>query len=121
MGRGPKKHIKKIRTPKSWMLGKLGGLYATRPSCGPHKLKESIPLSYIIKNKLNYALNRTEVIKVLNDKEGSIKIDHKTRRDLKYPVGIQDVLSIEKTGENFRVLLDTKGRFVLRSIKPDEA
>jgi len=44
MARGPKKHLKKIRTPKSWMLGKLGGLFATRPSQGPHKLRESLPL-----------------------------------------------------------------------------
>ena len=34
---------------------------------------------------------------------------------------IIDVLSIEKTGENFRVLYDVKGRFVLRSITSEEA
>lgn len=32
-----------------------------------------------------------------------------------------DVLSIEKTNENFRMLLDVKGRYVLKSIKEDEA
>jgi len=32
MARGPKKHLKRIRAPTSWMLGKLGGLFATRPS-----------------------------------------------------------------------------------------
>jgi len=32
-----------------------------------------------------------------------------------------DVLSLEKTGENFRVLFDTRGRFILKSLKADEA
>jgi len=32
-----------------------------------------------------------------------------------------DVLSIEKTKEHFRILYDIKGRFVLRSIKEEEA
>ena len=32
-----------------------------------------------------------------------------------------DVLSIEKTGEHFRLLLDVKGRFVLKKIKEDES
>lgn len=32
-----------------------------------------------------------------------------------------DVISIDKTKENFRVLYDVKGRFILRKIKSDEA
>jgi len=32
MARGPKHHLKRITAPKSWMLGKLGGLHACRPS-----------------------------------------------------------------------------------------
>jgi len=44
MARGPKKHLKRIRAPKSWMMDKLGGVYTVRPAQGPHKLRESIPL-----------------------------------------------------------------------------
>jgi small subunit ribosomal protein S4e len=32
-----------------------------------------------------------------------------------------DVISIEKTGENFRLLYDVKGRFVLRNLTTEEA
>ena len=32
-----------------------------------------------------------------------------------------DVVSIEKTNERFRILYDTKGRFVLKSLKEEEA
>ena len=61
MARGPKKHLKRLYAPKSWMLGKMGGVNVTRPSCGPHKLRESIPLHVVLKNRLKYALNGTEV------------------------------------------------------------
>ena len=78
---------------------------------------------------------------IVKDKEGSIKIDGKVRRDPTFPAGIMgvtfiwsqyynptiflnrilDVISIEKSGENFRVLYDTQGKFVLKSLKPEEA
>lgn len=32
-----------------------------------------------------------------------------------------DVINIKKTGETFRVLYDTQGKFVLRKIKQEEA
>jgi len=103
------------------MLDKLGGTWAPRPSQGPHKLRESIPLTVIIQHRLKYALSGRESRMVLNDKEGNIFIDGRVRRDEKFPAGFMDVLTIKKTGENFRVLYDIKGKFVLRSIKSEEA
>jgi small subunit ribosomal protein S4e len=121
MARGPKKHLKRVFAPKSWMLDKLGGVWAPRPSQGPHKLRDSIPLTVIVQHRLKYALTGREVKMVLNDKEGNVFVDGRVRRDEKFPAGFMDVVNIKKTGENFRVLYDTKGKFVLRSIKSDEA
>jgi len=50
-----------------------------------------------------------------------IKIDGVVRTDATYPTGFMDVVTIEKTGENYRLLYDTKGRFVLNAITPEEA
>ena len=60
MTRGPKKHLKRLAAPKSWMLDKLGGVYATRPKSGPHKLRESVPLQLFLRNRLKYALTGKE-------------------------------------------------------------
>lgn len=49
MARGPKKHLKRINTPRSWLLSKMGGVYSVRPSQGPHKLRDCLPLSIIIR------------------------------------------------------------------------
>ena len=93
------------------MLDKLNGKYTSRPSTGPHKLRESIPLSIVLNQRLKYALFAKDVFSIVRDKEGMVKIDNKIRRDPRYPLGIMDVLSLEKTGEHFRILYDTKGRY----------
>ncbi|XP_068920563.1 small ribosomal subunit protein eS4-like isoform X2 [Petaurus breviceps papuanus] len=50
-----------------------------------------------------------------------IKIDGKVRTDITYPAGFMDVISIEKTGEHFRLVYDTKGRFAIHRITAEEA
>ena len=97
--------------PSHWCLDKLRGVYATRPSAGPHKLRECIPLTILLQNRLKYALNGQDAIKICRQREGLIKVDGKIRRDPKFPLGFQDVVQIEKTNEHFRILYDIKGRF----------
>jgi small subunit ribosomal protein S4e len=43
------------------------------------------------------------------------------RTDATYPAGFMDVIEIEKTGEQFRLVYDVKGRFVVHRISPEEA
>ncbi|KAM8896476.1 small ribosomal subunit protein eS4, X isoform 2-T2 [Lycaon pictus] len=119
MARGPKKHLKRVAAPKHWMLDKLTGVFAPRPSTGPHKLRECLPLIIFLRNRLKYALTGDEVKKICMQR--FIKIDGKVRTDITYPAGFMDVISIDKTGENFRLIYDTKGRFAVHRITPEEA
>jgi len=117
--RGPKKHMSRLAAPKHWMLDKLSGKYAPKPSPGPHKTRECLPLVVLIRNRLKYALTVKEVSLILMQR--LVKVDGKVRTDTNYPVGFMDTISIEKTNEHFRLLYDTKGRFTLVKIKPSEA
>jgi small subunit ribosomal protein S4e len=119
MVRGPKKHLKRLNAPKHWMLAKMGGIWAPKPSAGPHKQRESLPLSIILRNRLKYALTRKESQMIVMQK--LVKVDGKTRTDLNFPAGFMDVVQIEKSGDNFRLLYDTKGRFVLHNVAAAEA
>jgi len=119
MVRGPKKHLKRLAAPKSWMLDKLGGVYTVRPRSGPHKLKESLPITLFLRNRLKYALNATEVERIL--KQRLIKVDGKVRTDPKFPCGFMDVIQIEKNNEQFRLIYDVKGRFTVHRITAQEA
>lgn len=89
--RGVYKHLKRIHAPKSWMLSKVGGIWAIKPSQGPHKLRECIPLNILLRTKLRLALNSKEAKFIIRAKEGNISIDGKVRTDHKYPVGIMDI------------------------------
>ena len=50
-----------------------------------------------------------------------VKVDGKVRTDPTYPAGFMDVIEIEKTNENFRLVYDTKGRFVPHRVSKEEA
>ena len=80
-------HLKRVNAPHHWMLHKMGGAFAPKPSAGPHKARECLPLILIIRNRLNLALNATEVKKILNNRE--ILVDGKVRTDSGFPTGFQ--------------------------------
>ena len=85
MVRGPKKHMKRLNAPKHWMLSKMGGIWAPKPTAGPHKVRECLPLSLIVRNRLKYALTRRESMMILMQK--LVKIDGRVRTELNYPAG----------------------------------
>lgn len=67
------------------MLGKMGGIFAPKVSAGPHKGRESLPLSIILRNRLKYALTRKESQMIVMQK--LVKVDRKVRTDLNFPAG----------------------------------
>jgi len=119
MARGPKKHLKRMFAPSHWMLDKLKGRWAPKPSAGPHKMRECMPLIVMLRERLKYALTYREVKMIVMQR--LIKVDSKVRTDMFYPAGFMDVVQIEKTNENFRMLYDCKHRFVLHKIAKEEA
>lgn len=119
MGRGPKKHMKRLNAPKHWLMGKMEGIWAPKPSPGPHLNRECLPLVIIIRNRLKYALTMSEANMICMQK--LIKVDGKVRTDVNFPAGFMDVVQIQKSGDLFRLLYNTKGRFVLHRISEEES
>lgn len=68
------------------MLDKMSGTFAPRPSPGPHKLRECLPLIILLRNRLKYALTKREVTSILMQR--FIKVDNKVRTDTNYPTGV---------------------------------
>jgi small subunit ribosomal protein S4e len=102
-------------------MNKMGGVFTVRPTSGPHKARESIPLQVILRDKLRFALTGREADIILHQKEGLIRVDKKIKRNPKYPVGFMDVIDIPKVGLTFRVMYDVKGRFVFTKVPKTEA
>lgn len=78
-----------------------------------------MPLVVLLRNRLKYALNYAEAIKII--KARTVSVDGKVRTDVTFPVGFQDVVSIPATGDLFRLVFDAKGRFLFHRIDEKEA
>lgn len=70
-------------------------------------------------DSLKYALNARETRQIVMQR--LIRVDGKVRTDPTYPAGYMDVIGIERTGENFRLIYDIKGRFTVHRITNEEA
>lgn len=101
------------------MLDKLSGKYAPKPSSGPHRLSECIPLCILLKKKLRYAETTKEMKYILGKK--MVKVNGIVRADKNFPVGFMDVISIQITNEHFRLLYNNNRKFVLKKITEEEA
>mmetsp|Transcript_112365 Transcript_112365/g.324591 ORF Transcript_112365/g.324591 Transcript_112365/m.324591 type:complete len:261 (-) Transcript_112365:35-817(-) len=117
--RGPKKHLKRLNAPSHWNLGKMAGVWTTRPSAGPHKLRECLPITIILRERLKYALTAKECQQICMER--CVKVDGKVRTDQNYPAGFMDVIELEKSNDRFRLLYDVKGRYVLHRIDREES
>ncbi|KAD5317817.1 hypothetical protein E3N88_17763 [Mikania micrantha] len=108
MARGLKKHMKRLNAPKHWMLDKLGGAFAPKPSSGPHKSRECLPLILILRNRLKYALTYREVQSILMQRH--VLVDNKVRTDKTYPAGFMgQVQATFHQGRGIKVQFGQKG------------
>jgi small subunit ribosomal protein S4e len=117
--KGPTRHLKREMTPPFWPIHRKERVWAVRASPGPHGLKVSSPLLVVIRDFLGYAETAKEATMLI--KEGKVLVDGKTRRDIRYSVGLMDVVHLTDSEEYFRVLPEHGGRFVLHPISQDEA
>ena len=116
---GSRKHLKRYKAPKSWPNHPKEDTWTVKPAPGTHAINDSLPLLVIIRDILGLADNSREAKRIINT--GNVLIDGRAVKDYKFPVGFMDVLTIPKTEENYRILLDTKGRLTLHPIYAEDA
>lgn len=114
-----KQHLKRLNAPKSWPISRKGTKWVTRQNPGTHDLESSIPINIMLKDMLKYAKTTRDVKRILNNKE--ILIDGIPRMDIKFSVGIFDLIEIPKTKEYFLLLLNKKGKLFPKKIDEKKA
>lgn len=112
-------HLKRLAAPRSWLIGRKKGVFVSKPKPGPHALEASLPLGMILRDSLKLGRTMREVKKLLNNQ--TVLVDGKRRKDHRFPVGLFDVLAFPELKENFRLLLDRKGRLALKKIEAKES
>lgn len=112
--KGPRRHQKRLSSPATQNLAvkDYTFTYAQRP--GTHAKKESMPLGIVLRDKLGVTHTQKETRWSLND--GHVKVDGVVRKSPHFNVGLFDIVTIADK-ENYRVLLDTKGRLTVVPLK----
>lgn len=114
-----KSHLKRHKAPKSWQIKRKEKTFIIRPKPGAYPFKLGVPLTVVLRDMLGYAKTKREVRNILLNQE--VKVDGVKRKELKFLVGLMSVVSIPKLKQNFRVLLNKKGKLELVEIKGEES
>lgn len=96
--------------PKEWPIARKGTKFIANAS---HSKNSSIPLVFILRDILSIAKTVKEAKYFVL--RGNVKINNKIRRDVKFPVQVFDVVSLEKINKNYRLEIVNK-KFVLKEI-----
>ncbi|MHA1265196.1 MAG: 30S ribosomal protein S4e [Candidatus Helarchaeota archaeon] len=115
---GERKHLKRTLAPKFWHIPRKERKFTIKPSPGPHAKFNCIPLLIIVRDILHFAENAREAKRILH--EGNIKIDGIIRKDLKFPVGLMDVLEIPKMERYYRIIPAPQRGLIPHPIEEDE-
>jgi small subunit ribosomal protein S4e len=107
--KGEKKHMKRIAKPKAIpIIDKKASKFITRTACGPHQMKGAVPLSVLLRDMLQVAMNAKEARTILRGR--MVEIDGTVRTAEDFPVGIMDAVALPKAGKYYRIVVDWKGR-----------
>ena len=114
-----KKHLSRLAAPRTWPIERKKSKWISKPSPGPHNIRNSLPLNVVLRDILNHVKNRKETKYVLNNK--NILINGIARKDYNFSVGIFDILEIPKLNEQYLVIFNTKGKISVKHIDKSNA
>jgi len=115
--KGNKRYLKRLNTPSYIHIEKKKYKYFFNPSPGPHPKRFCLPLAHILRDVLKFAKNAREAKKII--KSGMVLVDGRVRKDLKYPVGLMDVVEIPSIKKYYRVI--PRKKYGLDCLEIDES
>mgnify|MGYP001765319390 CR=1 FL=1 len=113
-----KKHIKRMAAPSSWAIPRKTTYWVTKPSPGPHGTEDAVPLLAVVRDMLKLCDNSREARFIIGSR--MITVDGKVVTDYKFPVGLMDVVTVTKTKQSYRMLVDYKSRLKLVPVDDTE-
>ena len=111
-------HLKRHASPTAWPIKRKNITFVAKPKPGSHKLKYVTPLVVVLRDVLKYAETSKEVKLIINSSE--VLVNGKQVKNVKFPVGMFDVLELKKTNEKYVVLFDNFGKIKLVATKTNE-
>lgn len=112
-------HLKRLNAHSSWPIHRKSRTFIMRPSPGTHKQDACVPLVVVLRDMAQIAKTTREVRNTL--RHGQVLVDGIARKDVHFPVGVMDTVSIPPIKTAWRLLYDKKGRFTIHAISTERA
>jgi len=113
------KHLKRLAAPRVLRLHRKERALTIRAAPGPHPLELAIPIGLVVRDYLSLCDTYKEARKIVSN--GDILVDGVKRKNIKFPCGLMDVISIPKMRKNIRILFDRNGKLTLVPISESDA
>jgi small subunit ribosomal protein S4e len=107
-------HLKRKTIGKFWPVPKTGTKYLAVPS---HSKENSIPLIVVMRDLLGFVKIKKELKKLIHEKK--IMVNGKIVKEINYPLGLFDCISIPSISKHYRIILNGK-RFYVQEAKESE-
>ena len=107
--KGENKTEKTLVSAKVRHLNRKENVWTIRCKSGPHKRQESIPLGFVLRDLIEVTKNAKENKYILS--RGRVQVDGRIIKDHQLPLGLFDVVSLNGLKKEYRIVLDSKGRF----------
>jgi len=114
-----KQHLKRLASPKTWPIKRKENVWIARSNPGSHSLDNSIPILILLRDVLKIAKNKKEVKYILNNK--LIKVNNRAVKDVRFPVGLFDIIFIEKENKIYRLVFNKKRKLIPIEIDKKES
>lgn len=112
--KGESKSQKSLSAPRARYFLRKDKVFTVTNRPGTHNKESSVPLIFALKEVLKISKNAREGRNII--KEGKVKINGTIRRQLRLPVGLFDIISVEALKKKWRLTFDTKRRIVAQEI-----
>lgn len=109
------RHQKRLATGKRIPLERKGTKYITAQSPGPHKMKESVAISVLLRDLLKMADSSREVKVILQARKALI--NGIARKDHRFPVGFLDEITFTDLSDKYLMIYNNLGKLYLKKIE----
>ncbi len=105
--KGNNRHTKRLAAQRYLHIERKVHAYVLKPDSGRHTLGSSIALATVLKEKLGVVGNTREAKHAIMS--GSIEVNGKPVRSIRYPLGFGDTVRIKPSGESYAIGVGRKG------------
>ena len=103
---------KRLDASRSLKLPRKKYFWAPTSLPGKHSRENSMPILIALRDYLKFGDKEREVSRILNSR--SVLVDGKAVKKRRVGIGLMDVITITPLGFSYRVLLDERGKLILR-------